>query len=395
MRQLNAAVSGIVVGGGTDLLPVANAFGGGANWAGGVFTAPAFTIQGSTYNNVGAAFAAIDTWMTNNAGGTQGPAGTGGSGAAHFFSVNSSDSAATNYNNDGATGSDATAVGLSSASGNGSTAVGNGNTASGDWSGAYGVSNTASATFAHAVGINNQATGQHAVAYGDTNIANEDGTTAFGRFNTASGSSSVAMGLLNKSTGVNGSAIGIGNTASADQSTAVGFQSQALNVGSTAIGYQSVADRDYAVSVGAAGAEHQIIHVAAGTADTDAVNVSQMKSGDAQTLASSKAYTDAKFATFSTAGFDQLRTDMDRRFHQTDRRIDTMGAMGTAMATMSSSLSGIRTQNRVGVGAGFQNGRKALSVGYQRAISDRATLTIGGAFSGGDKSVGVGGGFGW
>ena len=43
----------------------------------------------------------------------------------------------------------------------------------------------------------------------------------------------------------------------------------------------------------------------------------------------------------------------------------------------------------------FQNGESALSVGYQRALSDRATLTIGGAFSGDEKSVGVGAGFGW
>jgi hypothetical protein len=36
-----------------------------------------------------------------------------------------------------------------------------------------------------------------------------------------------------------------------------------------------------------------------------------------------------------------------------------------------------------------------LSVGYQRAVSDRAAVTIGGAFSGQEKSAGVGVGFGW
>ena len=57
--------------------------------------------------------------------------------------------------------------------------------------------------------------------------------------------------------------------------------------------------------------------------------------------------------------------------------------------------AGIRSQNRVGVGTGYSNGKTALSVGYQRAISDRATLTIGGAFSSGESSAGVGFGFGW
>ena len=49
----------------------------------------------------------------------------------------------------------------------------------------------------------------------------------------------------------------------------------------------------------------------------------------------------------------------------------------------------------VGVGIGLQGGESAMSLGYQRAISDRATVTLGGAFSSDDASVGVGAGFGW
>ncbi|MGL4690576.1 MAG: YadA-like family protein, partial [Stenotrophomonas maltophilia] len=44
---------------------------------------------------------------------------------------------------------------------------------------------------------------------------------------------------------------------------------------------------------------------------------------------------------------------------------------------------------------GFQGGESALSLGYQRALSERATVTLGGAFSSDDSSVGVGAGFGW
>ena len=55
----------------------------------------------------------------------------------------------------------------------------------------------------------------------------------------------------------------------------------------------------------------------------------------------------------------------------------------------------MRTQNRVGVGVGYQGGESALSLGYQRALSERATVTIGGAFSSDDSSVGGGAGFGW
>ncbi|MFA9441931.1 beta strand repeat-containing protein, partial [Uliginosibacterium sp. sgz301328] len=46
---------------------------------------------------------------------------------------------------------------------------------------------------------------------------------------------------------------------------------------SAAIGANSVADRANTVSVGSAGNERQIVNVAAGTQDTDAVNVSQLK----------------------------------------------------------------------------------------------------------------------
>ena len=69
--------------------------------------------------------------------------------------------------------------------------------------------------------------------------------------------------------------------------------------------------------------------------------------------------------------------------------------MSAAMLNMATSAAGVRTENRVGVGVGFQGGESALSVGYQRAFGDRATVTVGGAFSSDDSSVGVGAGFGW
>ncbi len=39
---------------------------------------------------------------------------------------------------------------------------------------------------------------------------------------------------------------------------------------------EAVADRDFSISVGQAGGEHQIIHLADGTQDTDAVNLRQL-----------------------------------------------------------------------------------------------------------------------
>jgi autotransporter adhesin len=113
-----------------------------------------------------------------------------------------------------------------------------------------------------------------------------------------------------------------------------------------------------------------------------------------ETLTSAKSYTDSQFKLLDD-DFQNFRTETERRFLDQDRRIDRQGAMSSAMLNMATSAAGIRTENRVGVGVGFQGGERALSVGYQRALSDRATITIGGAFSGDEKSVGVGAGFGW
>ena len=58
---------------------------------------------------------------------------------------------------------------------------------------------------------------------------------------------------------------------------------------------------------------------------------------------------------------------------------------------MSMNASGSRSpRGRVAVGAGWQNGQSALSVGYSKQIGATGSFSLGGAFSNGDQSVGVG-----
>lgn len=424
----------------SQLRSLADWFGGGAGFNGGVFTAPSFVIQGTSYSTVGAAFSAVDSRLTalgSGGGGAQGPAGasayqvavnngfvgtesqwlaslagpqgpagptgpTGpagpGGGDGHFVSINSDDSSALNYNNDGATGTDAMALGVgNTASGNQSTAVGILNTASGDWSGAYGAVNAASGTFAHAFGINNEATGVSSMAFGDDNTASGGGSIVMGRYNTASGGNASAMGSNNTASGEQSSAVGFGNTASGDQSSAFGYQSRALGTGSTAIGHGAVADRDYTVSVGSAGNERQVTNVADGTEATDAVNVRQMRETATDTLTEANAYTDRRITEIAMGGwnddFSALRTEMDVRLAKTDRRIDRIGAMGAAMTHMAvNAANGTSEKGRLAVGVGAQGGEGAVSIGYGKRVGARASFSLGASFSSGESTVG--GGFG-
>ncbi|HGM5491717.1 TPA: YadA family autotransporter adhesin, partial [Serratia fonticola] len=113
-------------------------------------------------------------------------------------------------------------------------------------------------------------TGPDAVASGTDAIALGQGTVASGNNSIATGNGAQASGNGAIATGNNASASGTGSVAIGDNASVTASNSVALGSG-------SVADRDNTVSVGSAGNERQITNVAAGTEDTDAVNVAQLK----------------------------------------------------------------------------------------------------------------------
>jgi autotransporter adhesin len=171
------------------------------------------------------------------------------------------------------------------------------------------------------------------------------------------------------------------------------------------------ADDRATLTLGGAGGT-RISNVADGVAANDAANMSQLQSGDADTLASANeytdntatetlsaahTYTDQRFAelTGMSDSFQAFRDQTDRRFQQQDRRIDQLSAMSGAYAGMAMNTSGLAGRNRVGVGVGGQGSERALAVGYQRAVGNRASVSIAGAFSGDEKSVSAGAGFSW
>ena len=198
---------------------------------------------------------------------------------------------------------------------------------------AFGNESVASNTGATAFGNKNQATGQYATAWGggDKQVDNGDGTTkkvgtvasgtyatAFGERTVASGESATAFGSDSTASGKNAAAFGASSTAAGENSlaalggtvdekatnaAAIGNGAQAKLANTVALGSGSVADRQsgakgYDAAIGAETTQtsatwvsnanaiavgngdtltRQITGVAAGSQDTDAVNLAQLK----------------------------------------------------------------------------------------------------------------------
>ncbi|UNK50049.1 YadA-like family protein [Lysobacter sp. S4-A87] len=244
-----------------------------------------------------------------------------------------------------------------------------------------------------AIGEGSHAADLGDTAYGNGAVVDADGSTAVGNNSTidAAATNSVAVGADSNVTAASGTALGQGASATAQ--------------GAVALGQGSVADQASTVSVGSAGNERRVVNVAAGTAATDAANVQQMQAGDEAALASANTYTDTTAtqtltrANAYTEGrlqalddqFSGLRDEIGLRLGKQDERIDRQGAMSSAMMSMAINAANSRSpRGRVAVGAGWQNGESALSVGYSKSVGERASFSVGGAFSDDDQSAGVG-----
>lgn len=195
----------------------------------------------------------------------------------------------------------------------GTTAVGKGAKATGWRSTAIGVGATTNAESATAMGNGANANNWGASAYGTSAKATGTNSTAIGNAAQSSGALSTALGVSSQSTGHYSAALGTLSKAEGYGSVATGLHANAKSQYGIALGSYSVADRAAlddtmlgAISVGGTANDtlgyrtRQIINLAAGTEDNDAVNVSQLKkeagervAGDAATLTAAKNYSDA------------------------------------------------------------------------------------------------------
>lgn len=216
-----------------------------------------------------------------------------------------------NYYNDGATGTYSLAFGVNTkSSGDYATSMGINSTASGLGALAVGYDNTASGTESVSVGTENKAAGNFSVALG---VFANAGTANTDTSSTTNGAA-VAVGFQASATKTGSSAYGYNAKAVQDEGTALGVSSVANVEGGVAVGAHSIADvakgaKGYLAGdsdtsttwVSTAGAmslggntkdekgnaitvSRQITNLAAGTNDTDAVNVAQLKAVESEGL---------------------------------------------------------------------------------------------------------------
>lgn len=256
-----------------------------------------------------------------------------------YFSVKSEDGA--NENNDGATATDAIAIGKNASStgsnavslGLGAKALGNNNTAIGAGAQAKDVRTTA-------VGYNATAEAASAVGIGYEAHATQSRSLAIGQDATATANNAIALGSSgqhseNKTTASAEHAVAIGSGAVANITNGIALGSQSKTTAASGqTGFDASQDVEGArvntykdltnnkknvrtstlagLSIGDTDKTRQINHLAAGTADDDAVNVAQLKS-----------------VNLAFKGDNNTKGDV--RLH--DQRLSVVGATGSFITT--------------------------------------------------------------
>ncbi|WP_370579355.1 ESPR-type extended signal peptide-containing protein [Snodgrassella alvi] len=214
------------------------------------------------------------------------------------------------------------------------------------------------------------AQGADSIAVGGAAMASGTSAVAIGDSASAPSANAVALGSQAKVTQTGGVALGAGSVAN----TAAGIESY---IPVTATSQQAAAIRatkstEGAVSVGDASKDiyRQITGVAAGTADTDAVNVAQLKGVDNQ-----------------VSRINEYVNQLNDNVHRVERRAFSGTAMAMALSgAYLPSLNG--GEQTVGVGVGAYRGYGAIGVNY-KAASKNGKITWGAGVSTTGKEVAV------
>lgn len=221
-------------------------------------------------------------------------------------------------------------------------------------SGTAGISNgEKSVSIGHRV----QATGNMAIAQGSYAKATGNYSTAMGAYTDARASFGVALGTNSESTRESGKRTGVsgyvpeGTTISDEEKSSATWTS---TMGEASVGYTKGDNTEET---------RQVTHVAAGSQDTDAVNVAQLKAVNANV----------------SADMQQLDQRFENRFneqaHQFNNRIDKVekdAQAGIAMAIATAGLpqAYLPGKSMFAVGAGTYRGEQGYAMGVSHITDD-------------------------
>ncbi|AOJ16918.1 YadA family autotransporter adhesin [Burkholderia vietnamiensis] len=216
----------------------------------------------------------------------------------------------------------ATAIGtVALAQGNTALAVGRQSAAIGDYSMALGNVADAHGTSSIALGHSALASGDRSIAIGGANPTTSDGVSNGASYDAAT---------QTRAGGTQSVAIGAGAQTNDNNQVAIGSGSIGANNGGTPVFGGTAAPIGGAVSFGSVGHERQIRNVAAGAADTDAVNVEQLKNVNG-TLSTGIANVDARVTSVGNT--------LSTSIANVDQRVTNVGnSLSTSIVTATQNV---------------------------------------------------------
>nr|WP_321966021.1 YadA-like family protein [Burkholderia cepacia] len=253
----------------------------------------------------------------------------------------------------------ATAIGtVAVAQGNTSLAVGRQSAAVGDFSMALGNVADARGTSSIALGHSALASGDRSVAIGGANPTSSDGVSAGASYDAAT---------QTRAGGTQSVAIGAGAQTNDNNQVAIGSGSVGANNGGTPVFGGTAAPVGGAVSFGAIGAERQLKNVAAGAADTDAVNVQQLKNVNG-TLSTSIANVDARVTSVGNS--------LSTTISNVDQRVTSVGnSLSTSIVTATKNVVKYTDDSHAAIALDGSNGT-AIG-GVAAGVADTDAVNVG------------------
>ncbi|KVQ27200.1 YadA-like family protein [Burkholderia cepacia] len=253
----------------------------------------------------------------------------------------------------------ATAIGtVAVAQGNTSLAVGRQSAAVGDFSMALGNVADARGTSSIALGHSALASGDRSVAIGGANPTSSDGVSAGASYDAAT---------QTRAGGTQSVAIGAGAQTNDNNQVAIGSGSVGANNGGTPVFGGTAAPVGGAVSFGAIGAERQLKNVAAGAADTDAVNVQQLKNVNG-TLSTSIANVDARVTSVGNS--------LSTTISNVDQRVTSVGnSLSTSIVTATKTVVKYTDDSHAAIALDGSNG--TTIGGVAAGVADTDAVNVG------------------